>query len=110
NIQFDGGGTALTLAINKNFSATTTSGDITAPTATGGITTSGTGTITLTSGNDLNFSQDFDLTTATGAVNLLAKNSIIESASGDITTSGGNIVLNSDSDASGAGAISLGSG
>jgi filamentous hemagglutinin family protein len=106
NIQFDGGGTALKLASNKNVSATTTTGDITAPTATGTIQTQGSGTITLTAGGNINETNALALTTAGGAVSLYGSGDITES--GAITTNGGNVLLNSDRDASGAGAISLG--
>ncbi len=111
NIQLDGT-VNMTMATDKNFSATTAStGDVLTANASAdgeGIITSGTGTITLASGDDITIAHDFGLTSATGTITLQANGNISYSSYGDVTTGGGNIVLNSDRDASGAGAIYLG--
>jgi filamentous hemagglutinin family protein len=74
--------------------------------------TNGAGSLVFVAGTDINFAHDVDLvgSGANTTITLQANNSILYSGGGDITTQGGAIVLNSDRDATNAGAISLGSG
>ena len=103
------GGTS-TLASGASYNATTGSGNILS-TAAGTITTSGAGGFTLTSGSDLTLTHALNLTASgTGSIIERANNNIIHSGGGVDTTASGSITLNSDWDASGAGAISLAAG
>lgn len=73
-------------------------------------TANGTGSILLKAGNNIDMQAMYNLVSNTGGITLQADNSIIygrASDNGNITTNGGNIVLNSDRDASGAGLIQL---
>lgn len=109
NINLDLKGDTLAMFNGRNFTMTAGNDVLTA--SAGTIQTSGAGSISINAGRDINFSHDLDLTaTGTGTVSLFANNSILSSGSGDITTQGTQILLNSDRDASGAGAISLGTG
>ncbi|WP_437185267.1 filamentous hemagglutinin N-terminal domain-containing protein [Planctomicrobium sp. SH668] len=109
DINLDFKGDTLSLASGRDL--TLTAGNNITSASAGTIQTAGTGSILLSAGGDINLSHDLDLTTTgTGSVTLRANNSILYSGGGDITTQGGAITLNSNRDASGAGAISLGSG
>src|SRR6185436_11148177 len=79
------------------------------------VTAAGSGQVDLTAGSGAAANKDFTQTaglisTAGGAVNILATRSIVSSRGAQanaITSSGGAVTLNSNSDATGDGAIAL---
>jgi hypothetical protein len=120
------GGTTALNAVTINSSSGFTLPAITANSITAGASRStatltigntltasnATTAVTLTSGKDIsaNTANSNIVSSSTGAVTLRANNSIIYTNAADITAQGGVVTLNSDRDASGAGAINLGSG
>ncbi|MBI5757591.1 MAG: autotransporter-associated beta strand repeat-containing protein, partial [Planctomycetales bacterium] len=93
---------SLTLAANKNFAVTA---DIISLTAA--ITTSGTGTITLTAdgGTSGDLTINGALASSSGAITLKADDDIVSNAAGSITTTSGAVSLTADQDANSSGTI-----
>ena len=109
NINFDLGAGTLKLINNKNFSATTTSGNMISA-SNGTVETQGIGNLTLISGGNINLTNAVTLdASGTGNVALNSAADIVFTGGAGITTQGGNITLDSDT-VLGGGAIVIGDG
>ena len=104
NITFDLNDDTLTLANNRNFTAD--AGNNLTSVSGGSIRTAGTGAILLTAGSDVDFTPEL-MAQGSGSITLRANRNVVRDSVSGIFTNGGDIVLNSDRDANGDGAIFL---